>query len=100
MGLTQYAGHGFSIQNGDTIKQESIRIVKQNDKWDLLVKAPEERNWIRFPINELKMGAFGCKNDFIGFPNEIQYWKSGKHLHALVSGDSLKIEFRFEPITY
>ncbi len=95
---TEYAGIGFTMQNGDTIKQERIRIIKQNGKWDLLVKAPEDIEFITFPITELKKVEFTCTNDSLDFPKQIMYWKNGEKLHASVAGDSIKIEFEFERI--
>ena len=92
----EYSGIGFTLQNADTIKQEKIRITKQNEKWILTVKVPEETESITFPITELKSDEFTCTNDSLDFPKQIKYWKNGEKINALVSGDSLKIDFEFE----
>ena len=92
----EYSGIGFTLQNADTIKQEKIRITKQNGKWILTVKVPEETESITFPITELKSDEFTCTNDSLDFPKQIRYWKNGEKINALVSGDSLKIDFEFE----
>ncbi|MEN8125172.1 MAG: hypothetical protein ABFR32_08575 [Bacteroidota bacterium] len=95
---TEYSGIGFTMQNGDTVKQEKIIIVRQNGKWDLIVKVPQETESITFKIAELKNDQFTCINDSLDFPKQIKYWKTGEKINALVAGDSLKIEFEFERI--
>ena len=92
----EYSGIGFTVQGSDTIKQEKIRIAKQSGKWILTVKVPEETESITFPITELKYNEFTCTNDSLDFPKQIRYWKNGEKINALVSGDSLKIDFEFE----
>ncbi len=94
--LTEYSGIGFTMQNGDTIKQERIRIIKQNETWNLVVKIPDEPESIVFPITELKIDNFTCTNDSLDFPKKIKYWKEGSNINALVAGDSLRIDFEFE----
>ncbi|MFT3902016.1 MAG: DUF6265 family protein [Niabella sp.] len=95
---TEYMGIGFTMQNGDTISQEKMRITKQNEKWSLTVKVPHEAEAITFPMAELKDDEFTCTNDSLTFPKQIKYWKNGEKINALVAGDSLKIEFEFERI--
>ena len=90
-----YRGIGFTMQDGDTIKQESIKIIQQEGKWSLIVKVPEEIESITFPITELKNDKFTCTNDTLDFPKKIRYWKSGKNIKAMVEGDFLKIDFEF-----
>lgn len=92
----EYSGIGFTMQGSDTIKQEKIRIAKQSGKWILTVKVPEETESITFPITELKNNEFTCTNDSLDFPKQIRYWKNGEKMNALVSGDSLKIDFEFK----
>lgn len=92
----EYSGIGFTMQGSDTIKQEKMQITKQHGKWALTVKIPEETQSIIFPITELKSDEFTCTNDSLDFPKNIRYWKNGEKINALVSGDSLKIDFEFE----
>ena len=93
---SKYSGIGFTMQGSDTIKQEKMRIINQNGKWILTVKVPEETESIAFPITELKKDEFICTNDSLDYPKQIKYWKNGDKINALVSGDSLKIDFEFE----
>ena len=95
---TEYEGIGFTLQNGDTIKQEKMRIIQQNNKWHLLVKVPGESHATTFPITEIKNNEFTCTNDTLDFPKIIKYWKSGEQINALVAGGSLKIDFAFQAI--
>ena len=95
---SEYSGIGFTMQNGDTIKQEKIKLIKLNGKWNLIVKVPEESESITFKMTELKSDAFTCENDSLDFPKRIKYWKNGEKISALVSGDDLEIPFEFEKI--
>ena len=92
----EYSGIGFTMQGSDTIKQEKMRIEKQKGEWLLTVKIPEETESIIFPITEIKSEEFLCTNDSLDFPKQIKYWKNGEKINALVSGDSLKIDFEFK----
>ena len=95
---SEYHGIGFTMQNGDTISQEKIKLIKTNDKWNLVVKTPEEKESTLFSMSEMGNNKFVCTNDSIEFPNRIEYWKNGEKMNALISGDSLKISFEFEKI--
>lgn len=95
---TQYEGIGFTMQNGDTVKQEKISIIKTKGKWDLLVKAPEDLKSIAFEIVEIKSNEFICTNDSLDFPKLIKYWKNGEKINALVAADDFEISFEFDRI--
>jgi len=95
---SEYSGIGFTIQNGDTVKQEKIKLIKSNKKWILIVKVPEETESLTFKITDLNKKSFTCKNDSLDFPKMIKYWKDGVKIKALVSGDDLEIPFEFEKI--
>ncbi len=95
---TEYSGIGFTMQNGDTIKQEKIRLTKISGKWNLTVKVPEESESITFTgINHSK-NEFTCENNEIDFPNKIKYWKNGNKINATVSGGEMSISFEFEKL--
>ena len=95
---SEYNGIGFTIQNNDTISQETMKIVETNGKWNLLVKTPDEKDFIKFEMTEIADDKFECKNDILDFPKLIKYWKNGDKMNAIVSGDSLKLSFEFERI--
>ena len=95
---SEYYGIGFTMQNGDTIKQERMKITKHNSKWNLAVKTPEESEYIIFELTDLQEDSFAFKNDSIDFPNLIKYWKNKDKINASVAGGDFKIEFQFERI--
>ncbi|HJV19316.1 MAG TPA: DUF6265 family protein [Sediminibacterium sp.] len=95
---SEYSGIGFTLQNNDTSSQELMKLLEINGKWNLLVKVPEEKDFITFKMSEIKNNQFECKNDSLNFPKCIKYWKSGNKMNAIVSGDSLKLSFEFEQV--
>ena len=94
----EYAGIGFTMQNGDTIKQEKMRLLYRNSNWDLMVKVPDESQFITFKGTSFTKTEFTCENKELDFPNKIKYWKNGNKLNAMVSGGELKIAFEFEKL--
>lgn len=95
---SEYFGIGFTMQDGDTIKQEKINLINQNGKWDLVVKVPEDTKSIIFKMTDLNKHSFTCENDSLDFPKLIKYWKDGLKIKALVAGKDLEIPFEFERI--
>lgn len=95
---SEYSGIGFTMQKGDTIKQEKINLIKQNGKWDLIVKIPEETESLIFKMTDLDKDSFTCENDSLDFPKMIKYWKDGLKIKALVAGKDLEIPFEFEKV--
>ena len=93
---SEYSGIGFTIQDGDTVKQEKIKLIKQNGKWDLIVKVPDEAESVLFKMTTFDAGSFTCENDSLDFPKLIKYWKYNGNLKAVVSGDDMEISFEFE----
>jgi hypothetical protein len=95
---SEYIGIGFTMQNGDTISQEKIKLIKREAKWNLMVKMPEDTEPTTFEMTEYKNDAFTCENDTHDFPKQIKYWKNGEKINALVAGDEFEISFEFERI--
>ena len=95
---TEYSGIGFTMQNGDTIKQENIRLIKSNDRWNIIVKVPEETESIIFTGISHSENEFTCENNEIDFPNKIKYWKNGNKINASVSNTEMEIPFEFEKL--
>ena len=91
----EYRGIGFTMAKEDTLRQEKLTLIKPAEQWELVVKVPEEIRAITFEVEEYDDHSFKCINDSIDFPSVIKYWKEGNNLKALVSGDSLKIDFEF-----
>ncbi|WP_228463834.1 MULTISPECIES: DUF6265 family protein [Chryseobacterium] len=95
---TEYSGLGFTIQKGDTISKEIMKLINSNGKWNLLVKTPNEKQPIEFKMTELKNNEFICINDSLDFPKRIQYQREGKKLKAMISNEKMKIPFEFEQV--
>ena len=95
---TEYSAIGFTMQNGDTIKQENIRLIKSNDRWNIIVKVPEETLSITFNGISHSENEFTCENIEIDFPNKIKYWKNGDKINASVSNAEMEIPFEFEKL--
>ena len=95
---TEYSGIGFTMQNGDTIKQEKIQLFKVSGKWNLTVKAPEDSESITFKGLSYNENEFICENLELDFPNKIKYWKNGEKINASVSNAEMEIPFEFEKL--
>lgn len=95
---TEYSGIGFTIQNGDTLKQEQIQLINTGGKWNLTVKVPEEVESITFKMTNHSDDEFTCENIEIDFPNKIRYWKNGNKINASVSNTEMEIQFEFEKL--
>ncbi|NQX82462.1 MAG: hypothetical protein HRT66_10775 [Flavobacteriaceae bacterium] len=95
---SKYTGIGYTMKDGDTIKQENISLIKSGNQWNLTVKVPEESQPIFFEMIDQKENSFVCKNDSIDFPNKIKYWKNKDKINASVSSSEMEIEFEFEKI--
>jgi hypothetical protein len=95
---TEYLGIGFTMQNGDTIQQENIRLIKTNGKWNLIVKLSEEAESITFNGVSHNENEFTCENNENDFPNKIKYWKHENKINAIISGGEMKILFEFEKL--
>ena len=93
-----YKGHGFTLQNSDTLWQEYIQLTKEDTSWNLLVKSPEETEFTTFAGVTHNPTSFTFENLEIEFPNKIHYWIEGENLKASVSGAEMKIDFTFEKI--
>jgi hypothetical protein len=86
------------MQKGDTINQEQISLIESNGKWNLFVKAPSDKEPIKFKMTEFSNDKFICVNDSIDFPKRIQYWIEKDKLKAKISNEKMDISFEFEKV--
>lgn len=93
---SEYSGIGFTMQNGDTVKQENIKLIKIDRTWILEVQPQDEPSPITFNMTSYNEQEFTCENKELDFPKLIKYWKNGIKINALVSGDDMEISFEFE----
>lgn len=95
---TEYLGFGFTMQNSDTIQQETMQLAKVNGDWSLMVSIPEEEAVI-FKMTEFTESEFICENHKNDFPNRIKYWKNGAKINASISNSEMEIPFEFETVS-
>lgn len=95
---TEYEGLGFTLQNGDTIFQEKIRLIGSDTNWNLIVQLKDASDAVTFKISSYNDNEFICENKENDFPNKIKYWKNVDNINAAVSGADMKISFEFERI--
>ena len=91
----QYIGHGYVLKGIDTVWQEHMVVEKLEDNWIFTVSTPGNDKPVSFHLTELDSLGFTVSNQQHDFPKHIQYWSSGKKLHALVTGDSTKLRYNF-----
>lgn len=92
---TEYFGVGYTLQDGDTISHEEIKLIKVNNRWDFIVTLPEEKDPIAFKGISQSANHYICENPQNDFPTKIRYWRTGNVLHASISGDEMEIPFEF-----
>ncbi len=95
-----FLGHGFILQNNDTIWQEKILLHKQASNWYLDISTPENKNTVRFKLISKQQNKLVFENKTHDFPKTISYWKANDKLYATVANETQKIEFQFELVKY
>ena len=93
---TEYVGFGFTLKNGDTISQEKLRLLKNDMRWDILVKVPDEDTPTMFKGTGHNKNEFNAENNAIDFPNHIKYWRDGDNIKALISNAEMEVSFEFK----
>lgn len=96
-----YNGHGFTLHKNDTVFEELLSIRSQNklskgkeSLWILEVTGVNEEPTI-FDIEDSTVNSFTAVNLKNEFPTHIKYSYRNDTLTALVSNDSLQIDFKF-----
>jgi len=95
----EYAGIGFSMQDGDTIAQEILRLRKADGQWDLIVTLSAGQEPVTFRVTRYGEHTFTCENPENDFPQKITYWEAEGKLRASVSNPEMEIPFVFGPLT-
>jgi hypothetical protein len=91
-------GMGYTLQGTDTVFKELLRLERQNNNWEYVVRMPGEKRETRFAITQRTDTSFTCRNDKNEFPKQIRYFKSGNDIRADISDDSTTIDFTFKRI--
>ena len=95
---SQYNGFSCTIQENDTIWQESITLIKTNDTWSYNVLGMEETETTDFQLTSISNGRFVSENQANEFPKKIEYYRNGDGLFAKISGGGTEVAFDFEMI--
>lgn len=96
---SEYAGFGATLQDGDTLWYENIKLVKSNNLWNFEVTGQGESSPTVFQLTGIEKGRFTSENDQNEFPKKIEYFRSGNGLKALISGGEMEIKFDFKRIS-
>ena len=92
-----YFGKGWTMNGTDTISQEIMRIMKQDQKWVLKVSGVDFEP-TEFACTNSTKNSFQFANDANDFPKLIEYSFDGKNINAQISGGGPTIPFSFEKI--
>jgi len=96
--LTEYAGSGYTLENGKRIFEETMRLFKTDTTWVLEVSGPNEQP-ISFTVTDYNAISFKAENPEHDFPKLIRYSIFDETLSALVSdGGEQQIQFSFWPV--
>lgn len=93
-----YIGHGFIMQNKDTVWQENMKIHQFNKQWILSIKTPENSEQVDFVIEKWTDSTFMAKNAIHDFPKQISYSTNGNKLIAVVSGEEKVLNYQFSKV--
>ncbi len=94
----EFAGFAYTLQKGDTVWQEKMRLVQVVQNWDLEVSGEGEKSPTIFKMTSLIARRFVCENPAIEFPKRIEYFFEDDKLKAKVSGGEMVLDFEFDPV--
>lgn len=95
---SEYSGFGATLQDGDTLWYENIKLVKSNNLWSFEVTGQADITATTFILTKIEEGRFTSENDQNEFPTKIEYYISGDMLKALISGGGEEISFDFKRV--
>lgn len=93
-----YNGHGFILEQKDTVWEELMTFKEKNGVWELSVKTPGQNDAVTFKETSYTDSTFVVENIKHDFPKKIKYWKQNNILNAQVSSDEATIDFKFKPV--
>lgn len=91
---TEIRGHGYTIEDEDTIFNERMHIIKNKEQWLLTINGPNEDPTI-FKITANDNRSFTAINPENEFPKEIKYSYFDDVLTAIISSEETEIPFIF-----
>ncbi len=88
-------GLGVSLNGGDTLFIEKLKIILRNDTLYYVADVPENNRLVYFRFTALREGGFTCENPSHDCPKKIMYHKQDQYLNARISGDGKVIDYFF-----
>ncbi|MDT0690489.1 DUF6265 family protein [Salegentibacter sp. F188] len=90
----EYTGFGYTLNSGDTIFQENLRIFNNDISWNLEVTG-EDGAPALFPILDFSSEKFTAVNKENDFPKKIVYELRNSQLLATIADEETEIPFVF-----
>ena len=94
---TEYTGMGCTLQDGDTIFKENLRLINTGEEWNLEVTGVNENPTLFLLVNHTD-NSFECQNKYNEFPKNIEYSMDDSILLAKISDGDTEISFSFEKL--
>lgn len=91
---SELRGHGYTIEDEDTVFNEKMRIVRRQDSWSLIISGPNEDPTV-FKITARDNHSFTAVNSENEFPKIITYSYFDDVLKATIAADDIEIPFIF-----
>lgn len=92
---SEYAGFSYTLQNGDTVWQENVELIRMDQDWSFNVTQKGEPEQTRFKLTSIEPGTFICENPENEFPKKIEYVDAGDTLRAKISDGDREVLFDF-----
>lgn len=93
--IGNFFGHGYVLDQTDTVWQEKMELQKFNSNWLFVVKTVDNSDVVTFRLTESSNSSFNVENQEHDFPKLIKYWHEEGMLFAQIEGDTAKITFEF-----
>ena len=93
-----FKGHGFVMQQNDTVWQEHMVLHQSKEQWILSVETPGNDDRVDFKMTDFVTNGFTVENPEHDYPQIISYSKGGGFLTARISGGDQSALFEFKPL--
>ena len=94
-GENELSGRGVTLEDGDTILIEKIRLVEKENSIYYVADVPENNRSVYFRLTSIDDCSFTCVNPEHDFPKKIVYLKKGNQLVVTISDETRAIDYVF-----
>jgi hypothetical protein len=94
-GANELTGRGVTMEDGDTVLVEKIRLVEKNNLIYYVADVPENNKSVYFRLTSMDANSFTCINPEHDFPKKIVYIKKGNQLVVTISDEKRAIDYLF-----